>query len=445
MIGTLGYYFLEDGWSLLDAFYMVIISITTVGYGEIHELSPAGRVFTIFLILSGLGVAATTMTKVAKFLLEGEIKGAFRRKRVSKKISKLKNHYIVCGHGRSGSTICLKLYELNIPFVVIDNREEALQIAEERGFLTVPGNAGSDVTLLAAGIERAKGLVTCCSDDGTNLLIALAARELNPNIYIISLGTFPTNESRMIRAGADEVVYPIRLGSEQVAKFIGKQYGIDLEDSTNLAPPNLLGYNLKLVKYFDSKNAPLKNIIDRYNAISVVALKRKSGITIENPGLDTLVERDDSVILLVKEDKKAITSPTSFEKIVWSDDYSVGIQSIDEEHRGLILLINRFGDALFISKSKKEVAKSFEQLLDYTVNHFRNEEELMEKYNYPEIKQHIQEHHRLTQEVLELNKDKHYVFPDNIIEFLKSWLINHILEVDRRLGEFLVKKGIHER
>jgi len=89
MIGTLGYYFLEDGWSLLDAFYMVIISITTVGYGEIHELSPAGRVFTIFLILSGLGVAATTMTKVAKFLLEGEIKGAFRRKRVSKKISKL--------------------------------------------------------------------------------------------------------------------------------------------------------------------------------------------------------------------------------------------------------------------------------------------------------------------------------------------------------------------
>jgi hemerythrin-like metal-binding protein len=249
----------------------------------------------------------------------------------------------------------------------------------------------------------------------------------------------------MIRAGADEVVYPIRLGSEQVAKFIGKQYGIDLEDSTNLAPPNLLGYNLKLVKYFDSKNAPLKNIIDRYNAISVVALKRKSGITIENPGLDTLVERDDSVILLVKEDKKAITSPTSFEKIVWSDDYSVGIQSIDEEHRGLILLINRFGDALFVSKSKKEVAKAFEQLLDYTVNHFRNEEELMEKYNYPEIKQHIQDHHRLTQEVLELNKDKQYVFPDNIIEFLKSWLINHILEVDRRLGEFLVKKGIHER
>lgn len=181
-IGTLGYYFLEDGWSILDAFYMVIISITTVGYGEIHELSPQGRIFTIFLILSGLGVAATIMTNVAKFLLEGEIQGAFRRKRVLKKISTLKDHYIICGHGRSGATICLKLYELNIPFVVIDNNPDALKIAEERGFFTILGNAGSDVTLLSAGIERAKGLVTCCSDDGTNLLIALAARELNPNI-----------------------------------------------------------------------------------------------------------------------------------------------------------------------------------------------------------------------------------------------------------------------
>lgn len=248
----------------------------------------------------------------------------------------------------------------------------------------------------------------------------------------------------MIRAGADEVIYPVRLGSEQVAKFIGKQYGIDFDDSTVITPQSLMGYNLKLVKHFDSKSTPLKNIITQYRAISAIALKKKTGATIESPSLQTFVERDDSVILLVKDvENNNISAIEDFQKIVWSDDYSIGIQSIDDQHRGLILLINRFGDALFVSKSKTEIAKAFDQLLDYTVTHFKTEEELMEKYNYPEREKHIHEHHRLTQEVLELNKDKQYIFPTNIIEFLNSWLINHILETDKSLGEFLIKNGIH--
>ncbi len=226
LFGTLGYYLIEDGWTLLDALYMVVITITTVGFSEIHELSTAGRVFTILLLLLGLGTAATFMTYLARFVIEAELRGAFRRKRMQGKIQKTRQHYIVCGHGRTGRTICLKLHEAEIPFVVIESNEEGLDLAEQRGYLTVKGNATQDEFLLAAGIERAAGIVVCISDDAAALYVALAGRELNPNIHIIAQGDDPAIEDRLLRAGADNVVYPPRLGGEQIARLIAQQCGV---------------------------------------------------------------------------------------------------------------------------------------------------------------------------------------------------------------------------
>ncbi len=444
LFGTLWYYFMEDGWTLLDALYMVAISVTTVGYSVPHSLSPQGRIFTIILIFMGLGVAAASMAHFTKFLIEGELKGLFRRKKVQNKIKKIRKHYIVCGHGRTGATICLKLFELNIPFVIIDSETEPLNTAEQRGFLAVKGNAGSDMTLLAAGIERAAGLVICCSDDGTSLLIALAGRELNPDIYIISLGSFPTNETRMIRAGANTVVYPLRLGGEQIAQLIAKQCGTTFETGSQLYRPGLFGYDLRLFNHFDEKVSTISEILSKYKALQAVGIKRNSGEIIDDPPLDTEVRKDDSVILLVRDDRNIdVTQPEEGKKIIWSDKYCVGVNAIDDDHRSLVILVNRFNEAFTSGSGKLEIASVFDKLLEYTVNHFQKEENIMKKYNYPEMTQHIQKHRDLTKEVMAFNKGKQYVFPENIAEFLNSWLMNHIMETDKKLGAFLTGTDIH--
>lgn len=443
ILGTFGYYYLEDGWSLLDAFYMVVISVTTVGFGEVHTLSPHGRIFTIFIIIFGLGLAANFISQFVKFVVEGELGGLFRRNKMNKKIKKIKNHYIVCGHGKSGSTICLKLNELNLKFIVVDIDEKALIAAQQRDFLTVEGNAGSDEVLLSAGIERANGLVISCSNDGTSVLISLAARELNPDIQILALGSYPTNESRTIRAGANTVVYPMRLGGEQIANLIAKEYNIESGISTKIQKTEIYGYSLMEYKHFAKKTCTIASILEKFNAIQAVALKRDDDSMIETPQGNLEMNKGDVVVILINNQKNITRDAIhNFKKINWSEQYRTGISVMDADHRKLIVIINRFSEALSVNSSKVETIKIYESLLNYTVTHFEHEESLMKKYNYPDSENHFQIHKDLVGEVLELKKDKKYIFPENIIDFLNSWLIDHILETDKKLGEFLNKKGV---
>jgi voltage-gated potassium channel len=443
VFGTLGYYVIEEGWTLLDAFYMVAISITTVGFGEIHSLSPAGRIFTIVLIFLGLGLAATFATHLAGFIVENELRGIFGRKKMQESIKKVQGHYIVCGYGGTGATICLKLYEREIPFVVIDTDESTLEMAAQRGYLTVKGNAANDSTLLSAGVERASGIVTCIPDDASTLFISLAARELNPKIHIVCQGEDPKIEARMIRAGVDTVVYPLKLGGEQIARLIAGQYGKAEEESVGGTDSDIMGFYLRVFRHFEGGEITVREAVAKAGARQALAVRREGGETINQLSGEEKVGPGDSVVMLLHRSEAADTGRDGeSEEIVWSDDLSVGVTAIDEEHRTLVLLANEFRQSLSAGRGREEIARVFDKLLDYTVRHFSHEEGLMRKYDYPGMELQVREHRNFTKQVMELNRDKKYVFPENVSDFLYSWLRHHIMDIDKELGRFLHEKDV---
>ena len=217
--GTLGY-MLIDGYPLLDGFYMTLITITTVGFGEIRPLSEAGRIFTSFLILFGFGVLAFAGHTAVESLLENVWGGERERKRMKKKITRLKNHYVICGYGRMGAAAADHFKKNNFPFVIIDpNAHEITQI-QDNGYLFVAGDATAESTLLEAGIKRAKGLLAVLGSDPQNLFIVLTARELNPTLHIISRAEESSSEAKILRAGADSVVSPFSTAGKLIASNV---------------------------------------------------------------------------------------------------------------------------------------------------------------------------------------------------------------------------------
>ena len=175
--GTLGYIVIE-GWPPFDAFYMTVTTVTTVGYQEIHPLSPAGRAFTIVLIISGVGTLFYVLGNIARLLLEGELRDIFGRYRTEGKMKAVTNHYIVCGYGRMGKRICKELSAKPLPFVVIDKNPDVIAALQREGLMAVEGDATQDDVLIRAGIERAKGVVSVVNTDTENLYIVLTARGL---------------------------------------------------------------------------------------------------------------------------------------------------------------------------------------------------------------------------------------------------------------------------
>ncbi|MFC1510215.1 potassium channel family protein [Candidatus Omnitrophota bacterium] len=222
IIGTFGYILIENDWSLLDAIYMTVITITTVGFTETNTLSDAGRVFTIILIFCGWTTVAILLSFVTKAIVSKEISGFLGRKNMHKEISNLKNHYIICGYGRIGSFICHDLIDKNIELVVVEIKEDLIKSAERKGLLVLTGNATLDEVLLEAGIKKARGLVATLTEDAHNLFISLAARELNPDIHIISRCEEFGVQKRIRRGGANVVVSPLQVGAKHIADLIVK-------------------------------------------------------------------------------------------------------------------------------------------------------------------------------------------------------------------------------
>jgi voltage-gated potassium channel len=207
-MGTVGYVLIE-GWSAFDALYMTVTTVTTVGFHEVNPLSPAGRAFTIVLILTGVGTLFYVVGNFARFALEGELQSVVGKYRSGGKVKTLREHYIVCGYGRMGKHICKELGAKPVSVVIVDKSPDVIAAAQRDGFIAVEGDATQDHILLQAGIERAKGLVAVVNTDAENLYIVLTARGLNKNLYIVARAGEEGSEQKLMRAGATAYPLPI--------------------------------------------------------------------------------------------------------------------------------------------------------------------------------------------------------------------------------------------
>lgn len=216
IIGTVMYMLIE-GWSFVDSFYMTVITIGTVGFGEVQTLSPAGRVFTVILIYLGIGTATTALTNAAALALGPLLWGSLQERRMRKMIDTLEKHQIVCGYGRMGRQIIKDLRVRNESFVLIDANPNLSEMLLEERIPFIIGDATNDDVLYAAGIRQARGLVAALSGDAANIMTVLTARELNPRIFIAARVVRAESESKLRRAGANRVVNPYQIGGHRIA------------------------------------------------------------------------------------------------------------------------------------------------------------------------------------------------------------------------------------
>ena len=214
LAGTMGFHFIE-GWNVLESFYTTVMTLTTIGYGDFAPKTHGGMLFTVLLVIFGVGTMLYTVGLVAQIMVEGRLTTLLGRGKMEKTIDKMKNHYIVCGCGRIGYLICRELAAEKVDFVVIDNNPEVIQKIREEGFVYFRGDATHDKCLIGAGIMRARGIVCVLPSDAQNLYVILTAKELNPDIWILSRSEEEDSEHRLARAGADRVMSPYTLGGNR--------------------------------------------------------------------------------------------------------------------------------------------------------------------------------------------------------------------------------------
>jgi voltage-gated potassium channel len=219
LIGTAGYTTIE-GWSFIDAAYMTIVTLSTVGFGETHPLSPTGRVFTVVLIMGGASLAAYAFSKLGEFISTGELRAHLEQRRHSRILKTLKDHVVVCGYGRVGRHVVHELIAEGVSFVVVDKDLAAVEHVRHNGHLALLGNAANDDVLHEAGIERAIGLVAAVNSDAENVFIVLSARGLKPSLSIVARANFEDSESKLRRAGADRVIDPYRISGRRMVTMM---------------------------------------------------------------------------------------------------------------------------------------------------------------------------------------------------------------------------------
>ncbi len=229
VIGIAGYGVIQH-WNLLDSAYMVVITLFTIGFEEVHPLSPSGRVFTIFLIIFGVGTAVYLAGQAVQIIVEGEIFGYQRKKRMDRKIAGMKEHYIICGFGRVGHEVARSLNASRLQFIVIDPKLSTVEELKPQDVPTIVGDATSDETLIQAGIDRARGLVACSDSDVTNLFVTLSARALNQHLYIVARAGSRDTERKLSIAGANRVLSPYFIAGRRMAAMASHPVTTDFLD-----------------------------------------------------------------------------------------------------------------------------------------------------------------------------------------------------------------------
>jgi voltage-gated potassium channel len=309
-LGTCGYYIVEH-MPLFEAFYMTIITISTVGYAEIIPLSPAGRSLTIIIIILGITVGAYTIGMLVRAFIEGEMAKIFGRRKVQKQISELEDHFIVCGFGRIGRIISNELAADHIDFVVIEQDPAIVEKIEFKNYLFLEMDATSEEALLEAGIMKAKGIATALRSDANNVFITLTAKGLQPDIYILARASHENNEDKLSRAGASRVVSPHIIGGRRMAQVLKRPTVVDFIDIATMG--SSLGLMMEEAMIGGNSDLINKNLIDsnlrRDFGVIIVAIKKKAGNMIFNPmPSETLESGDVMVVIGKKEDLKRMSA-----------------------------------------------------------------------------------------------------------------------------------------
>ena len=304
IIGIIGYSLIEKDnphreWGIFESVWMTVITITTVGYGDM-QISDAGRAFTLFLIISGIGMYIYCITIITAFLVEGQLLSFFKHRKMTRDVEKLSNHYIICGIGDTGVHVLEEMVKANASFVGIETDEEHLEhLAEIHDFLYLHGDATDDDVLIRAGIERAKGLVACLSRDQDNLFVVISAKKLNPNLRVVSKAVENNSPAKLVTAGADEVVLPDHIGGIRLASGILEPHLIDF-----FAKVQISRQTTRFAESIIQPGSVLDGItiedarIKEETGLVVIAIRSKDGAYIYNPSGDLQIESGDALFVI---------------------------------------------------------------------------------------------------------------------------------------------------
>lgn len=296
--GVVGYMVIE-GWSFLDAIYMTVTTLTTVGYREVHELSDTGRVFTIGLIVIGVGVMLYGLTTMFQYFIEVQWMNLFGSRRMKERISKLKDHIVLCGYGEVGVEVAHTLGMEGMPFVVIDPDQQAIAKAMVNGHLYIQGDATRDETLNEARIQHARGLVAAAGNDADNVFITLSAKGLHPGLFVVARADAREVESKLKRAGADRVILPLSLAGRRLAMLALHPLLVDFVDTTmHSRDRDLILEDVKVGPGSPVTGMTLKEGRNCCGGAVVLAVKKRDGTLLSNPPQETLLELGDELVVV---------------------------------------------------------------------------------------------------------------------------------------------------
>ena len=306
-VGTLGYMFLEK-WNLVDSLYMTMITLSTIGFREVHEMDTAGRIFTIILIIGGVGTVAFALKTTIQVIFEGEIRGILGRRKVNEKIKRQNKHYIICGYGRMGKHVCADFAEEGHPFVVIEKDPEIVTDIQARGYMVIQGDATNDEVMISAGIERAEGLISVVNTDAENLFVVLSARELNPLLTIITRAGDEGAEKKLKRAGANQVVSPYVIGAQRIAQTIFRPHVTSFLD-TAVRGSGDIDFRLESIRIAEESGYNGIQIgrskIREELGVLIVAIQKEDGTLNTSLSPETVLEKGDRLICVGKPSQMA--------------------------------------------------------------------------------------------------------------------------------------------
>lgn len=300
-VGTMGYILIEK-WNFFDSFYMTIITMSTVGFGEVHELSVEGKMFTAFLLISCFGIFAYTISSLTSYIVGGEYRTNLRDFKIMKKMRIMENHVIICGFGRVGKQVALDLLQFGIPFVIVENDEKTIENETCNEFLFIKGDSTNQGILETANINNAKAIISCLPKDADNVYVVLSAREIKKNLTIVSRATLPSAISKLKMAGADHVIMPDSIGGSHMASLINNPDVIEFMDAIKVQGFSG-GINIESIAFnelpIEFQNKTIGQLeAKRLTGVTIVGFKTPEGEYIINPDFEIEVVPKSQLFVL---------------------------------------------------------------------------------------------------------------------------------------------------